>query len=296
MKLKDFFTKLKADGKITQAEFVTAIDTAPDWEFPDKAIEAFESSFLTIDRAATDKTVHTKIKREVLDSVDRDLHELVDFNLKDYVQFQDKRLESFKKEGNTHEKVKILAALLDDGFKRVKVPATDEDAKKKLKEKEEAVAELMQRIEKMNKEYSEKEKSFQTDYEKKITEFEINLELEKLSNSYKFGKAYSDENIRKDITKGKLDNIRASYPLAFVEKDGQRSLQVLDKEGKPRFYENSNTPVTINKLLEDAFQPYIKANNIGDDDGQEGHQSQETKRFTVPDKTNIRQGARTTVS
>lgn len=299
MKFKDFLTKLKADGKITQPEFLTAIETAPEWEFPDKAVEAFESTFLTLDRATTDKSVHTKIKREVLDSVDRDLHELVDFNLKDYVQFQDKRLDAFRKENNTHEKVKILAALLDDGFKRVKVPATDDDTKKKLKEKEDAVSELMARIEKMNNEYSVKEKSFQTDYDKKISEYKLINELEKLANGFKFGKAYTDETIRKDITKGKLDLLRATNKLEYVEKDGQPTIQVLNEEGKPRFMENSNTPVTVNKLLEDAFKIYIKANNTGDDDDDSSSQSsQETKRFRPSDDKNTkhRQGTRTTVS
>jgi hypothetical protein len=72
MKLKDFFTKLKADGKINQAEFVSFVDTVPEFEIPDKAVEAFESSFLTIDRAATDKSVHSKLKREILDPVDQE--------------------------------------------------------------------------------------------------------------------------------------------------------------------------------------------------------------------------------
>lgn len=299
MKLKDFFTKLKKDGKISQAEFDSAIEAAPDWEFPDKAIEAFEASFLTLDRAATEKSIHSKLKFEILNPVDNELKPLLAF-----VDSVDKfKASEIDKMTSTYDKIKALQAAIPELFEKVKkAPTTDEETKKKLKTFEETNQELLQRIEKMNNDFATKEKGFQSEYEKKISDYQLGIELEKLANSIKFGKAYSDEAIRKDITKAKLDKIRATSHLKIVTTDnGQASIQVTDKEGKPLFKENSNSAVTINQLLEEEFKPFIKANNIGDDDdddqSQQGDDSSgQTKRFKVNDqKPNLRQGARTTV-
>lgn len=295
MKFKDFLTKLKKDGKITQEKFDAAIESAPDWDFDNEAIEAFEAAFLTIDRAITDKSVNTRIRREALDGIDRDIHEFVDTGLRDFVHPD--KIDLIKKNNNTYEKIKALSGLVSEAIKKNKAaPVTDEETKKELKKHKDTVQELMEKIESMNEESSKKEKHWQKEAEEKINGFRLDTELEKLANSIKFGKAFSDDKIRRDITKVKLNDIRNSNSLSLVEKDGQTVIQVMDKEGKPRF--NGNSAVTINQLLEEEFKPYIKANNAGDDDEGEGQsQSQVTKRFKVPDvKPNIRQGSRTTVS
>lgn len=296
MKLKEFLSKLKKDGKITAADFDSVIETAPEFDFPDKAIEAFETSFLTIDRAASDKQVHAKLRRDFLDPVDANMKEILTF-IDGIDHFKASEIDKLQ---STYEKQKAIHAAIPELFEKIKkTPVTDEDTKKKLKTVEESNQELLARIEKMNNEFSNKEKTIQTEYQKKISDFQLNIELEKLANSIKFGKAYSDETIRKDITKAKLDKLRATNSLQLVDKDGQTFIQVTDKEGKPLFKENSNTAVTINQLLEEEFKPYIKRNNAGDgedDDGDEGSQGQDTNRFRVPDgKPQIRQGVRTTV-
>ena len=296
MKLKDFFTKLKTDGKITDTEFVTFTETVPEVEIPDKAVQAFEASFLTIDRAATDKAVHSKLKREILDPVDANLKEILGF-IDNIDHFKASEIDKMT---STYEKMKAINAAVPELYEKVKkTPVTDEETKKKLKTFEETNQELLQRIEKMNTEFSTKEKTIQGEYQKKISDFQLNIELEKMADSIKFGKAYSDPLIRKDITKAKLDKLRATAHLKLVDTDGQTAIQVTDREGKPLFKEGSNSAVTINQLLEDEFKPYIKANNTGDDDDEEGDDSgaQATKRFKVDDqKTKPRQGARTTVA
>lgn len=292
MKLKDFFTKLKTDGKITQAEFLAAIETLPDFEFPDKAIEGFEAAFLTIDRAATDKTVHSKLKREFLDPLDNDFKKILTV-----IDGVDKfKASEIDKIGSTYEKSAAITAYLPELLNKIKAsPATDEETKKELKKAKENVQELMGKIESINTETAGREKHWQKESEEKINGYRLRTELEKRANSIKFGKAYADEVVRKDITKGKLDKLIASKALQLVEKDGQDpDILVIDSEGKPRF--NGNSAVTISQLLEDEFKPYIKANNTGDDDKDDDSDDQVTKRFKVPDgKTTIRQGRRTTV-
>lgn len=295
MIFKDFLAKLKKDGKITEPEFDALIEKAPEFDIPDKAVQAFEASFLTIDRAAADKAVHGKLRREILDPIDNSLKEILTF-----VDGVDHfRASEIDKMASTYDKLKAINAAIPELYEKVKkAPAADEDTKKKLKTLEESKQELLDRIEKINSEYQNREKALQTDYQKKISDFQLNIELEKLANSFKFGKAFEDESIRKDITKVKLDKLRASNALQLVDKDGQTVIQVNDGEGKPRF--NGNSAVTIQQLLEEEFKPFIKASNAGDsdDDTDEGgySQGQDTKRFKVPDgKQTIRQGARTTV-
>lgn len=295
MKLKEFLSKLKKDGKIAHAEFDSAIEAAPEFDFPDKAIEAFETSFLTIDRAAADKAIHSKLKREILDPVDTELKPLMAFLDSNVDRFKASEIDKLT---STYDKVKAIQAAIPELFEKAKKAPDSEEVKKKLKTLEESNQELLARIEKMNGEFSTKEKTLQSDYQKKISDFQLNIELEKMANSIKFAKAYSDETIRKDITKAKLDKIRATQSLQLVDKDGQTFIQVTDKEGKPLFKENSNTAVTINQLLEEEFKPYIKQNNAGDsaDDDEGSSGGQDTNRFKVPDgKPQFRQGVRTTV-
>lgn len=294
MKGKDFFTKLKKDGKITAPEFDALIEATPEFEMPDAGIDAFETAFLTIERAATDKAVNTRIRREALDAIDRDLHEMVDVDLKDYVN-PDKR-ESLKKNQNTYEKIKSLSSIVTEVLKKSKSgQPTDEDTKKKIKVLEETNQDLLSRIEKANNEIAEKEKFYEKQSEEKINSYRKDSELEKLAKSIKLASEF--EKARDHITKSILGEIKATNNLALAETDGQTTIQVLDKEGKPRF--NGNSAVTINQLLEEGFKPFIKQNNAGDggdQGGEGGHSGQETNRFKVPDgKPQIRQGVRTTV-
>lgn len=297
MKFKDFLTKLKTDGKITEAEFDTAIESAPDWEFPDKAVQAFEASFLTIDRAATDKSVHSKLKREFLDPLDNDMKKILTV-IDGFDKFKSSEIDKMT---STYEKSAAITAYLPDLLNKIKAtPATDEETKKELSKSKELIQELMGKIEMINNETTEKEQHWKKEAEEKIKNFRIESELEKLVNSYKFGKAYDTPDVRSALTKSKLGELKQVHRLDLAEKDGQANIMVLDQDGKPRF--NGNSAVTINQLLEDAFKPFIKANNAGDDDdddsqdsSQSGGGQSQVKKFSVNDQTTRRQGARTTV-
>lgn len=292
MKYKDFLTKLKENGKINQAEFLSAIESAPDAEFPDKAFEAFENSFLTLERATTHPEVNSKLRAELLDPVDVNIRKLLEHDLKDY--FDHAKANELKGEKSTYKKMEMLGPALLDVVKKVKqAPTTDEDTKKKLKTLEETRDELMQKIEQMNSEFSSKEKTIKSEFEKQIHDYKLGGELEKLANSFTFAKQFSDDTIRKDLTKVKLDKLRSENALNLVEKDGQFSINVLDKDGKPKF--NGNSAVTINQLLESELKPFLKVNNTDDTDPGTSR-SQETQRFKVENQNpTFRQGARTTV-
>lgn len=287
MKYKDFLTKLKENGKINQAEFLAAIESAPDAEFPDKAFEAFEAVFMTLDRAAAHPEVNKTLRAELLDPVDRDFQKLIDFDLKDYIDHT--KANELKGEKSTYKKMSMLGPALVDVIKKVKAtPATDEETKKKLTEKEAAIQELLGKIETINSEYANKEKTMQSEFDKKIHDYKLDGELEKMSNSFTLAEAY--EKTRPAITKVILADLKSKHSLSLGEKDGQSVIQILEKDGKPKF--NGNTPVTINQLLEESWTPFIKKSNSDDGKGN----SRETQRFQVDNQNKTtRQGSRTTV-
>lgn len=292
MKSKDFFKKLKSDGKINQAEYDSFIESVPEFDIPDKAVEAFESSFMTSERALTHPDVNSKLRAELLDPIDRDFAKMLDFDLKDYLDHT--KISELKNEKSTYKKVGALGPVLTEAIKKLKsTPPADDDSKKKIKTLEESNQELISKIESINKEYSQKETSIKTEWEKKFHDYQLDGELEKMSNSFTLAEAF--EETRPAITKVILAELKGKHSLSLGEKDGQATVNVFDKDGKPRFVNNGNTPVTINQLLEEAYKPFIKKNNSDD----QGRELNRETRFQV-DKQNpnpkIRQGSSTSVS
>jgi hypothetical protein len=288
MKSKDFFKKLKSDGKINQAEYDSFIESVPEFDMPDKAVEAFESAFMTAERAITHPEVNSKLRAELLDPVDRDIAKLLEHDLKDYLPHEE--VSRLKGEKSTYKKVGSLGPALVEAIKKVKAaPSTDEDTKKKLKTLEENNQELLGKIESINKEYSEKENSIKTEWQKKFHDYQLDGELEKMSNSFTLAEAY-DVN-RPAITKVILADLKSKHSLSLGEKDGQTVINVLDKEGKPKF--NGNSPVTINQMLEEVWKPFIKKNNS--DQGQQPNRETRTNVDTQNQNQNVRRGVRTTV-
>lgn len=288
MKSKDFFKKLKSDGKINQAEYDSFVESVPEFEIPDKAVEAFEASFMTTERAISSPEVNSKLRAELLDPIDRDLGKLLEFDLKDYLDHS--KISEIKNEKSTYKKVGSLGPALTDAIKKLKsAPPADEDSKKKLKTLEESNQELLSKIEKINLEYQEKEKSISSEWEKKFHDFRLDGELEKMSNSFTLAEAY--EATRPAITKVILADLKSKHSLSLGEKDGQTVINVLDKDGKPKF--NGNSPVTINQMLEETWKPFVKKNNSDETTPEPNRETRTTVDTNKPNQ--VRQGVRTTV-
>jgi hypothetical protein len=114
-----------------------------------------------------------------------------------------------------------------------------------------------------------------------------------MSNSFTLAEAY--EETRPAIAKVILADLKSKHSLSLGEKDGQTTVNVFDRDGKPKFLNNGNTPVTIKNLLEEAYKPFIKKNNS---DEQRGESNRET-RFHVDQQNQnpkIRQGSSTSVN
>ena len=272
MKSKDFFSKLS--DNIAGDEFKKILDAVPDFEIPDAAFSAFEESYLTVDRAASDRRVNGKLKHEHLDPIDRDIKKIfsvlgIDDN-------------DVNKELDTYKKMARLASEVPSAIDKAKTVTGEasEELKKKLKTSEETNAEHMRRIESMNSEFATKEAALKSGFEKQLHDIRLDTELDKLSSSYTFADAYEER--RSALQTALLGDIRTKNNLQFAaNENGSAEIRVLDTDGKPRF--NGNTAVTIKSLLDEVYKPFLKQSNAN---GQpNGQQQATTPTFQAPNTT-----------
>ena len=287
MKFKDYFSKLKTQGKITNEEYDKFLETVPDGELPDALYEVLQDKFLTIDRALTHKEVYGKLKRENLDPIDNDLKKILTF-IDGVDRHTAARIDGLN---GTYEKIGAITAELPKLVDKVKAnPGDSEETKKQIEEYKKTVSDLTNKITEINTGYTEKEKKLQSEFAQKENAMKIDWELHKKAGSFTL--AESHEKLRDSITKIILSELKSDNVLALGEKPGEIIVQEI-VNGTPRPKFNGNDPVTIDKLLEERFEPYIKKSASDDDGGKTRPQAK-----SVPVKTDtkvFRQGRSTTV-
>lgn len=285
-KQKDFFSKLKEQGKINNAEYDEFLKTLPDAEIPDAVVKIFEDNFLTLDRAAVNKDIHGRIKREVLDPVDNEMNDLFE-QLKEYIDPSVANV--FNTEQNTYNKVKTFKKIIPEAIKKVKgAPNTDEETKKKLTEYEKTIQDFTDKFSKAEKDYNAQLKRVNEENESKLHDYKLNSELEKLSNKYTLAEAF--EETRPHINEVTLSKIRHSNNLRLGEKDGRPVILVLDDDGKPKF--NGNSPVVVDQLLDEGYKPFLKRSET---ETRERVNPTTTTKVTPPTTSTARKGVSTTV-
>lgn len=287
MKFKDYFSKLKEQGKIDNAEYLKFLETVPDAELPDDIFKILEDTFITPERAITHPAVDKAMRHNLLNPVDQDISELLKHLPADLVM-------DIEKEKSTYKKMGLIKQAIPTALQKAGAPPNDAEAKKKLEEQKAIIQELTAKFEKANGEWSKKEKDIAGEWEKKFNDYKLDSELEKFANSYTFADAYKDT--RPAVTKALLSEIKAKHHLELATKDGQTSIQVMElgEDGKPRGPKfNGNTPVTIQSLLEEPFKPFLKQNNA---DTGSGVKPQATQSYKVETQNpSIRRGANTSV-
>lgn len=287
MKSKDYFAKLKETGKIDKEEYTKFLETVPDFEVPDPVFQILDSTFLTTDRAITHEKVHGKIMSQVLDTVEKDISEMLKHLPAD-------RVMDIEKEKNTYKRLQMVKESLPIAIQKASKAPNDEEAKKKLQESQATIQELTEKFSKLSEESETNKKTLHADYEGKIKNYRLDSELEKMANSYTFADGYKET--RATITKALLGEIRQKHKLDLVETDGEPQIPVLDEHGRPRFENNGNTPVTIKSLLDGTFKPFLKVSNPDEQKDQQSQQHQATKSFVVngQQQTASRSGASVT--
>lgn len=288
-KSKDFFSLLKTQGKITEPKYDELIEKMPDFEIPDEAVRAFENAFYTVDRAITNPNVKSKIRFEALNPIDRDFEKIISA-----VESVDKdsasRLKSLLRDGadklpDTYKRTEFLANSLSEIFNKVKgAPNGDDELKKQLEEKTKFIEGLTEKFTNVEKEYKTALSQKDKEYEEKLHDFQLDNHLEKLAGTFTLAEAY--EKTRPAINKVILSELKGSNKLRLGTKDGQPTVNVLDDKGEPRF--NGNSPISIQNLLEEKYQPFLKQS------AEPPKTNTKTHTVTVPNPT-VRRGQETTV-
>lgn len=279
-KFKDFFSKLREQGKIKSEAWDKFLEAVPEGEIPDEAVRSFEDSFLTLDRAVGHPSVNGTIRAQILDTFDNDFQKII------------ATLEGVDKETaeeikgamngsrpNTFKRMELLTKTLPLVFEKVKTSkhGGDDDFKKKLSEKDNIIKEITDRVSKVQAEKEQREKELEEAYNKRFNQYILRSELEKLGSEYKLADAY--EKNRSAVNKLVMSEILTANHLKLGEKEeGQYFIQVLDDKGAPRF--DGNSPVTINSLLENHYKPYLKQSNADGDGGSGKNGQGNTRTFT----------------
>lgn len=259
MKAKDYFNRLKTQGKITAEDFDKFVDTVPDFELPDAIVSTIEEKFLTRDRASTDKEVYRKVYAEALNGVDATIKSF-------YPALTDKDRAAIDGEVNTYEKLKLLDAAWKKQYETLKT--TVPDAAKLNAEYQKNIQELSEKLETVQKEkdkaISETEKRIkdvEAQKEKELKTFKIKTDLTGRLAQLEFAKEFTEHpkvktntfnTILSEILKNELD----------YDQQGQIVVQEISNGvAKPKFFPGTNDQVTIDKLLEAETTPYLKRNN-----------------------------------
>jgi hypothetical protein len=291
MKYKDYFLKLKEQGKINNEDYNKFLETVPDGELPDAIFTVLDSTFLTTERALTHKDVAGKLRREIMDPVDTNLKAILKYLPADDVL-------QIEREESTYKKMHLINEAIPKAIAKASKAPNDEEAKKKIEESQRVIQELTEKFNKLNEATDANNKKLESDYNNKIKSYRLDSELEKLANTYTFADAYTET--RSTLTKAMLDDIKAKNRLDLVDNNGESLIQIQDEHGAPLFENNGNTPVTIKSLLDGKLKPFLKVNNAGDGkegNGQQAQQHQAKKSFTVQDGQQApRQGASVTVA
>lgn len=291
-KSKEFFTLLKTQGRINNPKFDELIEKLPDFEITSEAQQAFEESFMTVDRAVSHPLVTSQVRAMAFKPLNRDFEKLISV-LGNVDKATADKLEALTRDPgrpesgpDTYKRMELLSSTLESLFDKVKAtPNGDEELKKELKKYKDTVHDLTEKFSNAEKEYGNKHKALETDFTQKLEQYKLDSELEKLASKFTLAEAY--ENNRRETNDIILTGIKRSNVLKLGSKDGQNLIEVYDDKGGPRF--NGNSPVTINQLLEEKFKPFLKQSN-GNGGQQQSSESNSPKQFTTSGTQNPLQG------
>lgn len=294
-KYKDFFAKLKEQGKINLPEYEEYLKTVPDAEIPDAVVKAIEDNFMTKSRALADRSINNEIWGKALFPVDKEIEKItsilepLDKDIVNDIRWAVKELSPGNPVPDTFKQLGIITSALPKVFNKLKTTAVpDEETKKKIQEYEKTIQGFTDQFANAEKEYKSNLKNVETEWENKFHDFRLGAELQSLGNKFTLAEAF--EEIRPNITEVIMSKIRSSNNLKLGEKDGRPAVLVYDETGKPKF--NGNTPVTVDLLLEEAYKPYLKKS---ESEAAGRRENPKTTTVVKPETPLIRRGAPTAV-
>lgn len=260
MKAKDYFSKLKEQGKISLEDYDKFLESVPDFEVPDAVEKAVSSSFMTLDRAKADTNLRKHFHRELYDAFDAAIHEILP--ALDVFDAQ-----AIQQQTDTFQKLKMSKSAIEKKIEKVAKSNPDESAK--LKELKAINEELTAKFGAKDQEWQSKLEANNKNWEGKLNDFKIDHLLTEKILKYEFADGYNKEATARLIK----SDLLSSNKLALSENGQISVLELVDGVAKPKF--DGNDPVTIEKLLEPQVKPFLKKNNA-DDPGPEATKNQQT--------------------
>jgi hypothetical protein len=266
MKLKDYFLKLKTQGKITSEDFDKSLETLTDVEIPDQLVSAVEEKFLTRERALTDKDVFRRVYAEALNGVDSTITGLLPgLSKSDQV--------AISGEVDTFKKIKMLDASYKKQLEDLKKTSPDatklnEEYQKNVRELTEKLELVQQEKDKITSEVDTKLKDIESKSAKELKQYKLKTDITGKLAQIELAKEFTENPVVKDtIFNGMLDVIMKNE-LDYDDQGHIVVQEIANGVAKPKF--NGNDQVTIDKLLETASTPYLKRNNSeGSGEGRE---------------------------
>lgn len=265
MKLKEYFAKLKEQGKISVEEYDAFLETLPEAEVPESVEKAISDKFMTLDRAKSDDKLRSIFHRELYDAVDAGIHEsLPALDVFDAQEIQNEK--------DTFKKIKKIRAAIERKIEKVsKAPSAEES--QKLKDLKALNEELTAKFGAKDQEWQSKIEANNKKWEKDLNDFKLDHSLSEKILKYSLADEFDKDSVTRLI---KLDLLNKNS-LALGE-NGQIIVQeVVDGKAKPKF--EGNDPVTIEKLLEAQVKPFLKKNNSDAGDTQQQQQQTQTRQI-----------------
>jgi hypothetical protein len=291
MKLKDFFSQLKSQGKISLEDYDKFIEGVPEHEMPDVIEKAISERFMTAERAAANPEIAAKIRHGALDPLDKDIKKMLEVinGVDKYKAMEIAKLTRQGDQPDTYKQSMALAEYLPTLVEKLKVAPNDEEAKKKLADQQRVIEELTQKFTGVEKEKETWKKNVEAEYSKREKDYKINGHLENMARSYTFAEAH--EKVRPLLTKAILGELKSSNLFDLTMNEENEVLGVFEsKDGvmSPKF--NGNNPVTAQSLLDEKFKPFLKQNGTDSSDSQ--MKTHQIRVDTTPNQNNqLRRGA-----
>src|SRR5690606_38638554 len=161
-------------------------------------------------------------------------------------------------EKSTYNRLAMIGKMLPEVIERASKVPDNEETKKKLQTMKASLEEWETKYNNREREYNEALTKAQKEFENRLSNYQLDSELENISREYIFAEAY--EKNRPALQKALLGDLKQKNILQYATKEtGEPSIQVLTMgdDGTPRQKFNGNTAVTIKTLLDETFKPYL---------------------------------------
>ncbi len=254
MKLKDFFSKLKDQGKISSDEYDKFLESVPEGELPDGVFRVFENSFLTVERAKSDAKIDAHFRAQVLDGVDSWINDMIKEQIVP---------SSVANERDTWKKLKAVKTDFIDSLDRARKSTDSSDKDKKISDYEKSVRELTDKLNTANTEFNK----FKSDKEAEVNKFKSDFELDYFFKdqigAYTLAEEFQPLDMKRTVMDIVTTKLKKNHNITLD--NGHPKVWEDNTYTKPKF--NGNSEVAFKDLLDEEMKTFLKKNNSNQSQG-----------------------------